>query len=406
MSDYSPLYLVKVEANQNNNKYYKMIPEGNSFRVEYGRIGQSNFQSMTYPIGKWESQLRSKLRKGYEDKSNLVVQNIIKTQKNRDYIDIPNKSIANIVERLQSMAKQAIKDNYKISSNMVTQVMIDEAQLALDKLLVADSIELFNEVLLELFKIIPRKMKKVADNLAKSQDEFGNIIQKEQDLLDVMKGQVVVQSQEIDDNEVNDESRDNPSQTILDALGLKFEEIIPSEIELIKHNLGSLRDKFYQGWKIINLKTQKKYDTYIKENNIKDERLLWHGSKNENFWSIINTGLILRPPAQITGKMFGFGCYFSPTSKKSFNYTSYSGSYWAKGTSNVAFMALFDVAYGKPYDVYSFDSKYYNFNYEELQKVCKGSNCLHAHKGSMLLNDEIIVYKEEQITIKYLIELR
>lgn len=62
--------------------------------------------------------------------------------------------------------------------------------------------------------------------------------------------------------------------------------------------------------------------------------------------------------------------------------------------------------YGKPYDVYSFDSKYYNFDYGKLQSVCSGANCLHAHAGDMLRNDEIIVYKEEQCTIKYLIELR
>ena len=53
---------------------------------------------------------------------------------------------------------------------------------------------------------------------------------------------------------------------------------------------------------------------------------------------------------------------------------------------------------------YSFEGK--NFNYEALQKNCPGANCLHAHEGNMLRNDEIIVYKEEQCTIKYLVELK
>ena len=69
-------------------------------------------------------------------------------------------------------------------------------------------------------------------------------------------------------------------------------------------------------------------------------------------------------------------------------------------------MALMNVAYGTPYDAYSFDSKYYNFNYEMLQKEQPGANCLHAHAGSMLRNDEVIVYKEDQSTIKYLVELK
>ena len=38
--------------------------------------------------------------------------------------------------------------------------------------------------------------------------------------------------------------------------------------------------------------------------------------------------------------------------------------------------------------------------------MCPGANCLHAHAGhGMLRNDEIVVYKEEQLTIKYLIEI-
>ena len=51
-------------------------------------------------------------------------------------------------------------------------------------------------------------------------------------------------------------------------------------------------------------------------------------------------------------------------------------------------------------------------NYENLQKFKEGANCLHAHAGaslggySSLKNDEIVVYKEDQCTIRYLVELR
>ena len=160
-------------------------------------------------------------------------------------------------------------------------------------------------------------------------------------------------------------------------------------------------------WKVKNLKTQKRFDDFVKENNITETKLLFHGSRNENWWSIINSGLVLKPTnAVITGKMFGYGIYYAPKARKSLGYTSLSGSYWVRGDSNFGFMALMDVAYGKPYDVYSFDSKYYSFDYGKLQSVCPGANCLHAHAGDMLRNDEIIIYKEEQCTIKYLIELR
>ncbi len=400
------LYLVKVEPNANNNKFYRMIELGNgTFKAEYGRIGNENFQTRYYPMNQWESKQNEKLstRKGYIDQTRLVAEPIIK-QQNKKYIDIDNSSIAQIVTRLQAMAKQAIKDNYIIKPNLVTQTMIDEAQLTLNNLINADKIELFNKILVELFKIIPRKMGKVKDCLAKTTKDFATIIQREQDLLDVMKGQVVQNS--LIEEEDKDDTYELPNQTILETLGMQFEEINQSEKELIKKNLDSINNKFYQAWKIINIKTQKRFNEFVENNNIKEKKLLWHGSRNENWWSIINSGLVLRPSAPITGKMFGYGIYFAPKAQKSFGYTSYHGSYWAGGNSNSAFMSLYNVAYGKPYDVNSFDSQYYNFNYDILQKYCKDANCLHAHAGNMLRNDEIIVYKEEQTTIKYLVELR
>lgn len=317
------LYLVKVEPNANNNKFYRFIQtDDNSFIAEYGRIGVGGFQTVHYNINQWDKKLREKLKKGYIDNTRLVAETIVKEKKKKEYLDIPNTVIASIVSRLQSMARQAIADNYTISSNKVTQVMIDEAQLTLNNLIDANTIELFNKILVELFKIIPRKMKKVKDNLAKDISDFGDIIQKEQDLLDVMKGQVSTESIIKEDDENTTEEKPISNQTILDVMGLQFEEITQEEKELIKKNLGSIRDKFYQAWKVINVKTQEKYDMYVKNNNIKNTKLLWHGSRSENIWSIINTGLVLSPNAVVTGKLYGFGIYFAPRAMKSLGYTS------------------------------------------------------------------------------------
>ena len=404
MSDIRPRYLVMVTASANNNKYYKQIPHGDSWTAEYGRVG-SNPQRREYSMSQWESKYNEKIRKGYVDQSDLV-EDLIQTEKPKksEYREIENKVIAEIVERLQSMARKAISDNYTISSNKVTQTMIDEAQDILTSLINLDDVESFNETLLKLFTTIPRKMGNVQSYLSKSKDDFSDIIQKEQDLLDVMKGQVV--QKQIIDESVNENS-EQKENTILEQLGLVFEECNKKDIAIIKDALGSCSDKFYKAWRVKNIKTQRRYDDFVKENNIKNTKLLFHGSRNENWWSIINSGLVLKPTnAVITGKMFGYGIYYAPKARKSLGYTSLSGSYWARGNSSSGFMALMDVAYGKPYDVYSFDSKYYDFNYEKLQQVCKGANCLHAHEGSMLRNDEIVIYKEEQCTIRYLIELR
>ena len=247
--------------------------------------------------------------------------------------------------------------------------MVDEAQNILEELLKIQTVDEFNSALLHLFTVIPRKMSTVSEYLAKSPDDFTRIIAAEQDLLDVMKGQVIQKTVE--------EERENSSvsaaqgQTILEALGLEFEQCDESDIRKIKSCLGSCADQFHAAWRVRNRKTQDRFDQYVEDNHITNRKLLWHGSRNENWWSIINTGLVLRPTnAVITGKMFGYGIYYAPKARKSLGYTSLHNSYWARGNSSYAFMALLDVAYGKPFDVYSFDSKYYSFNYDVLQRAC------------------------------------
>lgn len=403
MPEYTPRHLVMVTAGANNNKYYDMKPQGDMWVATYGRIG-SGSQTRTYSKREWDKKYNEKIRKGYIDQTDLI-QDLISTEKptQSEYKEIDNAEIAAIVERLQAMAKKAISENYTVSSNKVTQAMVDEAQNIITGLLNITDVKIFNDELLKLFTTIPRKMSSVSSYIARDNGEFNKIISREQDLLDIMKGQVV-QKQVVEETKETKPINDN---TILEHLGLEFEECSNEDIATIKVALGSCSDKFHKAWKVKNLRTQKRFDDFVKENNIKDVRLLFHGSRNENWWSIINSGLMLRPTnAVITGKMFGYGIYYAPKARKSLGYTSLSGSYWARGSSSSGFMALMDVAYGKPYDVYSFDSKYYNFNYETLQKNCPGANCLHAHEGNMLRNDEIIVYKEEQCTIKYLVELK
>ena len=401
----SPVYLLMVTSN-NNNKYYKMIPNGDIFTVEYGRVGTS-CQHASYPISQWNKKYKEKISKGCVDQTHLV-QDLIQKEESKNqtiYKSIENKAIADIVQQLQDMAHKTVQSNYKISSNQVTQVMVDEAQNIINELSKKNTVKEFNETLLRLFSVIPRKMKNVNDYIAHNKSDFAAIIKNEQDLLDVMRGQVITHAV-YNDND-NSDIEQIKQETILDAMGLVFEEVSDKDIRVIKSLLGDCRNKFYAAWKVTNIKTQKRFDDFVNTEKISNTKLLWHGSRNENWWSIINTGLMLRPTnAVITSKMFGYGIYYAPKARKSLGYTSLDGSYWARGKSDSAFMALMEVAYGKPYDVYSFDSKYYNFNYEKLQINCKGANCLHAHAGQMLKNDEIIIYKEEQCTIKYLVEIK
>lgn len=391
-------HLVMVTA-ANNNKYYDMTEQGDSLLVKYGRIGSTE-TTKTYPISKWDSIYAQKIGKGYKDETALtaVTQVIAKD----DYKPIENKDIAAVVEFLREQARETVRKNYTVGSDSVTQDMVDEAQAKLDyifKCATSITVQQFNDELIELFHIIPRRMSQVQDYLADNTADFGKIIEREQKLLDVMAGQVVAKV-----TTVNEGNSGNKNQTILEAMGLEFFPVDDKDIAIIKKELGECAYMFYKAWRVENKATRKKFKDFLKGKGRFVKKLFWHGSRTENWWNILRTGLVLRPTnVVINGKMFGYGLYFAPKARKSVGYTSLRGSYWAGGYSNYGFLALCEVAYGKPYDVY--DSQQ-GMTWERLQKVAPGCSSLHAHAGRSLRNDEVIVYREDQVTIKYLVELK
>lgn len=391
-------HLVMVTA-ANNNKYYDMTEQGDTLLVKYGRIGSTE-TTKTYSISKWDSIYAQKIGKGYKDETALtaVTQVIAKD----DYKPIENKDIAAVVEFLREQARETVRKNYTVGSDSVTQDMVDEAQAKLDYIFrraTSITVQQFNDELIELFHIIPRRMSQVQDYLADNTADFGKIIEREQKLLDVMAGQVVAKV-----TTINEDGGRNKEQTILEAMGLEFSPVDDKDIAIIKKELGECADMFYKAWRVENKATRKKFKDFLKGKGRFVKKLFWHGSRTENWWNILRTGLVLRPTnVVINGKMFGYGLYFAPKARKSVGYTSLRGSYWAGGYSNYGFLALCEVAYGKPYDVY--DSQQ-GMTWERLQKVAPGCSSLHAHAGRSLRNDEVIVYREDQVTIKYLVELK
>ena len=114
----------------------------------------------------------------------------------------------------------------------------------------------------------------------------------------------------------------------------------------------------------------------------------------------------MRPAnAVITGKMFGYGLYFADNCRKSLNYTSFQGSYWAGGTQNQAYLAMYDVHIGNPLIIKKHQKWCYDLSDEKLKK--RGAyDSLFAKGGADLINNEYIVYNEAQCTVRYLVELR
>ena len=420
---YDPKYLVCVTSSNNNNKFYRILPDqdGQGFAVEYGRIGAPSFRTDHYPIDMYWRKYDEKLKKGYVDQTNLVKAAVAATSGEDGFKAIADKSVNELVQALRRYANDTIKQNYTISQSAVTQEMLDKAKELIDKLnSIADSLGKgyssyqFNDTLIRLFKTIPRKMNKVNDYLLHGDDAgaAAKIIDREQKLYDVLLANFQTQqaANAKDANKDDGSASNGPTQTILEKFGLECELVVDqSKIDEIKRHLGQVAPKFKRAFVVVNKKTQDKYASFMASNPNCKTKLFFHGSKNENFWSILKNGLLLNPKASITGKLLGNGVYFAHKAVKSLNYTSLQGSYWSHGTSKTGYLAVFAVACDptKAYNVTTASemSTCYGMTWDKLQKIMPGATHVYAHKGSYLREDEFCIYREDQCTIRYLIEL-
>lgn len=121
---------------------------------------------------------------------------------------------------------------------------------------------------------------------------------------------------------------------------------------------------------------------------------VFHGTSQANCLSILKSGLKVSPPstAAIAGKMFGNGVYGAINSTKSLGYTF---GRWGQGSSGDAgWLFICDFAMGKIQTVH------------HSSQPQRGYDSIWAKAGQSLNNDELIVYRNSQVTIKYLLECK
>jgi poly [ADP-ribose] polymerase len=400
-------HLLKVEPNANNNKIYDMYDTGDGkFTVHFGRVG-ADVQVKIYPISDWDKKLREKLgpRKGYKDVTHLRVESASSMR----FADISDNLVAQLVADLQRFANNLIQATYLVGAGSVTLAMVAEAQRLIDEItyytdnghsLNADRwVGQINDILIKLYTAIPRKMKNVRDHMieVRDNDVLRRMIVQEQDNLDAMESQVKATLAEQDNKD--------DKITLLDAIGIQIFKIKPEDAEYIKKKMGDDSSKFRKAFEVVNLKTKKRFENWLQSAQNKRVSDFWHGSRNQNWWSLMQQGLLLRPTnAVITGKMFGYGLYFADRARKSIGYTSLSGSYWAGGSDSRAYLAMFAVHTGNAYKVQRHYSALTSYNYNKLKSHGE-YDCLFAEGGYDLRNNEFIIYNEAQADIKFLVEI-
>lgn len=395
-SQYDERYLTCIHPESNNYKFYRLMPCAKGIDVEYGRIGSEKGEffgakkiNEPYPTRMFWIRYYEKLSKGYVDNSEVYLSTKASTKKaKKTNVSDLDSFAQNLYNTLLSMARQTVRES--LVNEDVTIGQYKKAKKIFTDLLARKTVNGFNRQLILLMQIMPRKVDKVNSMLAKNKDDFKRIIDREESLLNAIYA--VIESDLSNELEAKTKSS-------FEKQGIEIYIANEKQRNQVLNSLSDdLKDKVKQIYRVIPKKQLKSFNFYLKNNDIHLVKQFWHGSKNENWLSIILNGLSLTPKADITGKMFGNGIYFAPSSRKSWNYTSYHGSYWAKGTSDKAFMGLYATAYGTPKTVTS-PCKY---NQRILQKEKK--NCVHALKGNYLFNDEIIFYDESAMVLNYLVE--
>lgn len=418
---YAKLIHVSVDNGRtdNSNKVYIMeeLSDGR-IKCEYGRVGKS-LTTEYKPSSKWSSVYSQKTgkSKGYTDVTDLVVETISDdTKVDNKVVDIKDSIVKKLIEDLMSFANKSIQRNYKVTQEAVSEQQVNAAQEVINKIssLIKLNVDLqeLNQHLLKLYTIIPRKMDNVKNHIFSEINSSSDLVlaqqklDNEQSALDTMAGQVQLIKQQRDLKANLDDKTNKPNDvTILEQMGLKIDvENDLETLDLINKLLGPNAKQAKKFFKVTNLKTQKIFDKHLEKAKVKKKRFYWHGSRNENFFNILQTGLLIRPSGAVhTGSMFGDGIYFADKAQKSIGYTSLKGSYWANGGDNKAYLALFDVHLGNQKEITKHDSSCYKLCENVLKK--DGYDSVFAKGGYDLRNNEYIVYNPAQCTITHLIEI-
>ena len=395
---YGEKYLTCIIPEKNSYKFYHMTPKGNEFVASYGCMGTEKGQlfgerSYVYPISVFWAKYFEKIGKGYVDDSDVYLQSQFA---NKDNIPLgsrtghPETASGRLYALLMQLAQNAVR-NAKVQVP-VTAEIISAAKRYLEQMRNSGTVEEFNTTLLRLMAVLQRPVPTgdgtgVKKALAKGGSDFPRIIEREEDLITAMEGTLGA----------------GISQPIGDFSDFGIEVYDATEkqkAEALRTLNPSLRPKVKNVYRVIPAEQNKLFNAYLKENGISRVKQLWHGSRNENWMSIIRNSLMLNQNAVITAKMFGKGIYFAPSSMKSWGYTS--NGKWTGLKSDVSIMGLYAVAYGRQYDVSAWRE---NVDWKR-EMESRGCSSLHAHAGRNLRADEIVVYDEAAVVLNYIVEFK
>lgn len=383
---------------------------------EFGVVGAANPQSKNFgKVGKafFDKKIREKERKGYSHAKVLLegasTNKVVQTGSLADIairqIKFSNPMVEALIKRLANSNIHKITSSTSISFDngvfqtplgVVTQEGIDEARLLLQWFFAnvkqrntKKVEETFNQSIDNYLKIIPRP--KGGGLHYEDIFDTSESIQKESDVIDALENSLSLAT-----TPKADATTKTVEESIFD-LSLEIEQDPAIRKALIDRYTSSNKSMHNYN----HIKVKEIYNVDLLGYNgrfrkdLANHTQVWHGSGQSNILSILKSGLNPSPPstAAIAGKMFGNGTYGSETSSKALGY---SLGRWGQSSGDSGWLFVCDFAMGNPY-----------YAKNSLSNIPSGyDSCWALPKNTSLYNDELIVYNENQIKIKYLIEVK
>ncbi len=414
--------LIYTDVVSNNNKFwYGYLYDDGRVESKYGRVGVTE-QVTDYGV-KGETFLlkkkAEKLKKGYTE-ARVVAPTIISTPaKNvgsRDLVSIAlsqikysNKTLEGLIRRLAQSNVHKITSSTNITYNeregvfatplgVVTLDAIAEARDLLAWFVKDNAVRKvnadFKDKLNMYLRLIPQKTSWKIDPAAILPDM--QAVQKHSDVLDALENSYSL----VTSTPTADCKTPTPKAQVEQVFKLKLDRLEDAKARQRLIDWFQKTNKSMHGY--TRTSPAEIYEVDIEDYNAAFEEKIgnlqevWHGSGQSNILSILKNGLRCSPPstAAIAGKMFGNGVYGSQTASKSLGYTY---GKWGQGSGGDAgWLFVCDFAMGNAY-----------YPTHATSNIPAGHDSCWAVPGkTSLLNDELIVYREKQIRIKYLLEIK
>lgn len=450
------IHLVKSDPVNNNNKFWNAtLFDDNSVCCTWGRIGDSgqsqtkSFSSKEQAEKFLESKSNDKKRSGrngeiaykeidiIDESSSKVSAPVSKTvtstaikdiaqkqikvsSKNKETLDLINYFVDLNIHNITSFSNNQIQYNYdkgqfQTALGLIGQGTIDSARDILAKIADCVFAGKYNDDLMDLTR---NYLMSVPQNIGRQRLEIRDFwstldkVKEQNALLDGLQASLVSSTKSMN----KDVKINIPEEQIFNTeLDIVTDKKIIDEIFGYYNNTKSTMHSCYNYrpkkiWAVKIDAMQKAFEVGKKIGNVV---VGFHSSGSENFLSLLKSGLVVRPPsaAHISGKLLGSGIYCAPIFRtdgtlikgagtKALNYGV--GGVWGGRSSSRTFMLLLEMAMGKFYLPRS-------NNYTSISYPVTGYDSTWAYGQSMggdsgLRNDEAVVYKDNQVNIKYLIE--